>query len=156
MNESIILGLYVVALLAAIFFGMQMDKKFQGKFPQNQTYAFGYTLGIFVVLLLPIAIIRHVVGLGGNIAATLPFDIGLMIVGLGIIYRRMLAWIVLILANVVVIVNAFSPMVVFTGHGPIFHDPSGGAFMIELIISLLILAIITMYFFKRRQEMTFL
>ena len=111
----------------------------------------------FWVLMLPALLIQHLYLPDSKlIEVNLPVNIAVAVLGIGILYSRNLAWMVLIIGSYCnIIASFFTPLSIkplesvknHLGHGVNIDEAY------NMVISLVILVPITIYFMKRRHEM---
>lgn len=143
-----------------IYLAHKMDSKMRTSNPYFHPYVFGYYVGLIMVmesLRLPL---KYWGILNGEI--TLFSDLILMasniVMGLGLLYRRRLAWIIEIFETwcILILVGIFGYM----QDAPAFIDPYipeylwvGYHSLVVLVIFTPIIGCITFYYLKRRHEM---
>lgn len=157
MNESMMMVLYLIVFLAAMVLGLKMDKKLRITNPQAHPYAFGYFMGFLGILILPAVLIQHFYLPGAKmVEINLPMDIACALISVGILYRRSLAWMVMLLGSFCYIIAPFiTPMAKkpFASLDNVLSPYVTFDEAYEMVISLVILLVITLYFMKRRHEM---
>ncbi len=159
MHESIIAVLYFIAVVASIFLGLRMDKTLKIAHPDVNPYAFGYFLGFLGVLSFPIFLLGYYYLPSVMESPNLTIEFAFTLTAIGILYRRILAWILFITGNI-----AYAMSFIFTPsmlHKPleslkslVIQQFASGEMWVTVAI-IIILTVILTYYLKRRHELPF-
>jgi hypothetical protein len=161
MSESLLVA-YLVAFLIifilALYLSLRMNKNLKIGQPDVKPYAFGYFLGFFGVLYLPLLLFQYAY-MPEISPFTLPnfiFEVLFFSTSIGILYRRGLAWIINILATLACSIKYIVyPMMEksYESFDDFVSQHLSNGDALSLIIMTILLFVLTIYFMKRRYEM---